>query len=340
MDMLDRYLQAVRWWLSGNEKEDIVAELREDLRSQIEEREGEVGRPLSDAEVGEILKRRGRPAVVAGRFLPQQYLIGPTVYPMFRAALKVAGIVFLVQCAVWPLLPIFFASMRGKPVAEMVVGAWSMLWHNALLAFGALTAVFAAIERFDSGTRAFERWNPRNLPRVRDGRRIPRASSIVELVITVLFVGWWVRLSRGLPASLTIPATVPWKPGPVWTDLRRVGYWPILLVSLVNAATAAVNLIRPYWTRLRLGIRAAGNVATAATVGIVLAWNRAGARVEIDRLKARPPLAGIALATTIADVTLYATFAGIGLGCAIAALVEIVRMIRLKPSPERTTVSG
>ena len=333
MDMLDRYLQAVRWWLPATDKDDIVAELREDLRSQIDERESQVGRPLTDAEVGDILKRRGRPAVVAGRFLPQQYLIGPTVYPMFRAALKVAAIVFLIQSAVWPLLPMFFASMRGKPVAEMAVGAWAMLWHNALLAFGALTVVFAAIERFDSGTRAFERWNPRNLPRVRDGRRIPRASSIAELVITVLFIGWWVQYSRGLPASLTIPASVHWKPGPIWTDFRRIGYWPVLVVSIVNAATAAVNLVRPYWTRLRLGIRAAGNVAMATTLGIVLEWNRAGAKVGIARLKARPPLTGIALATTIGDVTLYITFACVGLGCAIAALVEIVRMIRLKPAP-------
>ena len=333
MEMLDRYLQAVRWWLPGNAKDDIVAELRSDLRSQIEEREGEVGRPLSDAEVGEILKRRGRPVIVAGRYLPQQYLIGPTVYPMYRAALKVAGMIFLIQIAVWLILPIFLASLREKPVAEMVVGAWATLWHNALLAFGALTVVFAAIERFDSGTRAFEQWNPRNLPRLRDTRRIPRASSILELVITVLFIGWWVQYSRGLPASLRIPASVPWKPGPIWTDFRRIGYWPVLLVSLVNAATAAVNLVRPYWTRLRLGIRAAGNTAVAATLAIVLEWNRAGAKVEIARLKARPPLTGIALATTIADVTLYATFAGIGLGCAIAALVEIVRMIRLKPAP-------
>jgi len=334
MEMLDRYLQAVKWWLPGTGKDDIVAELREDLRSQVEERESEVGRPLTDAELGAILKSRGRPVAVAGRFLPQQYLIGPTVYPMYRAGLKVAGLVFLLQSAVWLILPIFVPSMRGRTIESTLLGAWAMLWHNALLALGALTLVFAAIERLDGGTRALEQWNPRSLPRVRDGRRIARAGSIVELVITVLFVGWWVRYSRGLPASWTIPASLHWTPGPIWRDFRRIAYWPVLAISIVNAATAAVNLVRPYWTRLRLGFRACGNIALAVTLAAVLAPYRATIAVETQLLKSpHPSLVGAALATTITDVTLFLMLAGTGVGCSIAAIVEIVRMIRLKPAP-------
>ncbi len=52
MELIDRYLQAVKFWLPKNQKQDIVAELSEDLRSQVEDREAELGRPLNEAEVG------------------------------------------------------------------------------------------------------------------------------------------------------------------------------------------------------------------------------------------------------------------------------------------------
>ena len=39
MELLDRYLQAVRFWLPKAQRDDIAAELSEDIRSQIEERE-------------------------------------------------------------------------------------------------------------------------------------------------------------------------------------------------------------------------------------------------------------------------------------------------------------
>ena len=38
MEALDRYLEAVRAWLPREQRADIVAELGEDLRSEIEER--------------------------------------------------------------------------------------------------------------------------------------------------------------------------------------------------------------------------------------------------------------------------------------------------------------
>ena len=52
MDLLDRYLQAVRFWLPKSQKQDdLISELGEDLRSQIEAKGEELGRPLDKNEV-------------------------------------------------------------------------------------------------------------------------------------------------------------------------------------------------------------------------------------------------------------------------------------------------
>ena len=48
MDLVNRYLQAVKFWLPNKQKQDIIAELSEDIRSQIEDRETELGRKLKD----------------------------------------------------------------------------------------------------------------------------------------------------------------------------------------------------------------------------------------------------------------------------------------------------
>src|SRR2546427_8606283 len=87
-ELVERYLQAVRFWLPKAQQEDILAELSEDLRSQIEEKETELGRPLDEAEMAAILKRCGSPIVVASRFQSQQYLIGPALFPVYKFVLK------------------------------------------------------------------------------------------------------------------------------------------------------------------------------------------------------------------------------------------------------------
>ena len=89
MDLIERYLQAVRHWLPTTKRHDIIAELSEDIHSQIDEREASLGRPLTETEVEAMLLERGRPMLVASRYLPQEYLIGPELFPIYRFVLKI-----------------------------------------------------------------------------------------------------------------------------------------------------------------------------------------------------------------------------------------------------------
>src|SRR5437879_9639459 len=97
MELLDRYLQAVKFWLPKEQKQDILAELSEDIRSQIEEKEIELGRKLNTAEVAVILKQLGRPVIVAKRYAPQQYLIEQLLFTVHRLDLRLVAVVSLVE---------------------------------------------------------------------------------------------------------------------------------------------------------------------------------------------------------------------------------------------------
>src|SRR5512141_973240 len=72
MNLVDQYLESVARFLTGLPQDDILAELRENIRSHVEDRESEIGRPLTDAELRAILDRLGNPAVVASRYRPEE----------------------------------------------------------------------------------------------------------------------------------------------------------------------------------------------------------------------------------------------------------------------------
>ena len=76
MELLDRYLFAVSKHLPQARREDLIAELKDNLLSQIEDEEASLGRPLTTDEIAEVLRKHGRPLLVALQYLPQQHLIG------------------------------------------------------------------------------------------------------------------------------------------------------------------------------------------------------------------------------------------------------------------------
>ena len=56
MELVDRYLQAVKFWLPREQQDDIARELSEDILSQIEEQERGLGRLMTPAEIEALLK--------------------------------------------------------------------------------------------------------------------------------------------------------------------------------------------------------------------------------------------------------------------------------------------
>src|SRR5262249_56958866 len=139
-ELLDRYVHAVGFWLPRKQKADIIAELSEDLRSQIEEKEAELGRNLALPEVECILKMRGRPILVANHYLPQQYLIGPLLFPIYRFVLTIVGLCYLVPWIVVGIVLLSYSSAyRQVGSVKGLVTTWTSFWGPAFFAVGLLT---------------------------------------------------------------------------------------------------------------------------------------------------------------------------------------------------------
>src|SRR5918995_1856727 len=183
MDMLDRYLQAVKFFLPGEQQDDIVRELSENLIARMEDREAELGRPLDEAEKAAILREHGHPMLVAGRYRRPQHLIGPTLFPLYVFALKMGlGVALLVTA----VLALVSAALHGDP-ARRALEAMLAFPGRGLMVFAWTTVGFAALDFAQARLRLVHDWDPRKLPKVvSDEQRIPRLKTLCDLTFVLL----------------------------------------------------------------------------------------------------------------------------------------------------------
>jgi hypothetical protein len=273
MELLDRYLNSIRSCLPEAQRDDIVNELSENLHAQIEDKEAELGCPLSEAEVEAVLKQHGHPLVVASRFRQDQrsvafgkQWIGPVLFPFYVRVLQFN--LGLTSIIIVVILAALFAS--GQSVT--VFGSLPTFLYQFLIQFGIITAIFAAADRH--WTKFPDRWDPRNLKHpwhpafaMQAGSKVADRSSrgepsrvswcdsmaqFVALGVSIV----WLRVAQDAPFLIFGPAAAFIKPAPIWHQF----YWPVVLLALAGMAQAGINLIRPDWIGLRTAYRIFANV--------------------------------------------------------------------------------
>ena len=257
--LLDLYLEAVRRLLPRTMRDDVIAELRDALLSQIEEEQAERGRPLTGDEVGAMLKRYGAPPAVAARYGAREHLIGPRVYPHYILVVKlVMGVVGLVTMLM--AAPAAFSEEPLRVIARA-------LGVGALIAFGNLTLVtliFARIEGMNGRVDAREEWNPATLDRLpRRRERIARSEAVTGLCVSAFWIVWWIDV---LPINRWLLWNrLPLEPGPIWDQLTPL----VVGLMATNLAINAVAILRPRLVKFYEGsglLIDCGIVAAAAVV--------------------------------------------------------------------------
>ena len=269
MDLIERYLHAVKSHLPLKQQDDVVAELGDDLRSRIDEREAELGRPLDESEVVAVLNSLGHPAHLAGRYGSWQQLIGPALFPMYVHILKFAiGLALLVNVV---LAAVLLAT--GHPPGQALKGIISFPFVTAMTVFGWVTIVFAIIEakvgpaalaEVHSGHKAlFDKWDPRTLPPVpRHRHTVPLWQLVVELVVAVMVLAWWLAVPSN-PFLLFGPGAAFLAPGPG----LLAAFIPVTIACAVFVVLQIVELWQPHW---RAVLHVISNAVQLAAIGAVL----------------------------------------------------------------------
>ena len=262
MDLLERYLQAVRFFLPRHNLDDIVRELSENLISQMEDRGEELGRPLNEDECADIRRRHGHPMVVAGRYRTHQQLIGSLFLPIYLFALKVGlGVAFIVTIVI-----AMVAALLHGDVGRRFLEAMFQYPGRALMVFAWTTLGFAALDLAQSRLKLTHKWDPRALPKlVRHEERISRANSLCELLAAVAMTIWLLFVPQS-PFLILGPAAAILELAPIWSLV----YLPILAVTVGTAALGFVNFTRPFWTPARSLARLAIHTTTLIVCVVIM----------------------------------------------------------------------
>ena len=258
-DLQERYLHAVRWALPAAKADDIVAELRDVLASRQEDREEELGRPLTAQESSALLKDFGHPLVVAARYRPRQWLIGPDVFPFY---FFVARIVVLIAVGLQVAVAAARIIFGDGPAWPILAQSWGGLWASLFISLGIVTLVFAVLERVGFPTEHLQKWGPEQLPPITDGRKSMWESAF-EVAAGAIFLLWWAGV---------VPFPIPWggpgfrlEPAPVFATL----YWPILVLLAVRLVQNLIEWLRPGWTWIRDLLAVATTVAGLTLLAII-----------------------------------------------------------------------
>ena len=161
MDLIERYLKAVGAQLPAAGREDILAELRDLLMSRVEEREAELGRPLTEAEVEAVLREVGHPLTVAARYgAGPQHVVGPELYPWWLFGVKTALTVLVLITAVGAVARILFG---GAEVGQAIGQAFAGLFSSGLTVVGLATLAGFIIERQKVKPAFLTEWRAKDL---------------------------------------------------------------------------------------------------------------------------------------------------------------------------------
>lgn len=304
MEMIERYLQAVQFALPQAQRDDIIKELRDSILSQVEEKEAERGRPLSEDEQAELLKKLGSPLQLASRYRKQQYLIGATMFPIYWKVLKTSlGLAFLVLAGAS-----ITTAAAGKTFTESIA-VLARYPSVALMTFAWITLVFSILEFFGGRLQVSRCWDPRKLPPlVKSDPRKSQFELITQLVVQTGFGVWWLA---GLHYQYLIfgPGTAFLKFGPVWQAI-----YPLFVVLVI--VDLGLTASRVAWPRRTQGGKVARLVMSA--LGLIVLYFLINAPDLFVASNQTAPLQSLARNINY----------GVRLGLVVAAIVNVIYVVR------------
>lgn len=314
MDLVERYVNAIRTFLPKAQQDDIVKELAGNIRAEMDDREDELGRPLTEGEQEAILRQHGHPMLVAGRYQPNQgsvvfgrQLIGTALFPFY---LRVLGIAMGISFAIY-LIVLSALIVSGNPVT--FGGTLNAIVLQVFFQFGAVTLIFAGVEQYLPSMH----WDARSLPTPSPARKrneVSRLGSIAQIVVLLVLLVW-LRVLLETPSLLFGPAADTYRLGPVWQQALL----PTLILYAVYLGQAVANLFRPDWTSLPRIVRV---VTDLGGLGILIYLLQAGQWVVL----VNPNSDANALSTI--NNWVYYSMLGVAVGFVVVTAMDAWKLIR------------
>ncbi len=193
MELIDRYVNAVGKHLPRKTRADIETEIRSTLEDMLADRSEKSGQPVDEAMVKDLLKEYGAPDKVAATYLPESYLIGPRLFPLFWLVVRIVFVVLTVLAMVGLGFGFASGSVSIQSIAGMLGRAVAQYYSMLITALGSIVLVFAILERVlpESEIKSMnpsegEKWDPDQLMQEPTGDEVKMWEPIVVILFMVL----------------------------------------------------------------------------------------------------------------------------------------------------------
>lgn len=242
MELIDVYLDKVSIYLQTNDssKADIRNELESDIYAQIEEKEAAFQRSLNEDEVLGILQKLGPPLEVASQYMPQQYLIGPSLFPYFRMTLKKSLLViFILHIAIYLMTALTTNDTSINSTTNLNI------FYGLITTALVVTLIFAILERSGESFNIFDQWNAKTLLLSTRGVNTTNGDLITDIItgsITVLWLNDLIVFNNQFTISGHLYAI---SLSPDWAQI----IFPLSLLLIFSVALSSYVLLANQWQK-------------------------------------------------------------------------------------------
>jgi hypothetical protein len=242
MSLIDNYLAQVSQLLPEKGRDDILAELRQSLEEEVHSR-SESGDSTRDAAIT-ALSKLGHPIQVAAAYQPNQYLIGPGIFPAYRY--------LLLRVIVGLMALHLLLALVVLPSLDVTLSFGQVFSHQlSLLGWGAffVTLGFAVVEYSGEKLHFFEHFNAASLQQA-STRPLEFGELAWNLIAEGLLLLWW----NGV---LVFVETATLDVAPIW----KLIHWPVNVVVGAMFLLHLWLILRGCWTQRSLYLEILLNLA-------------------------------------------------------------------------------
>jgi len=188
--LVDRYLAAVSELLPGRQRAETVTEIRSLIHDALDDRSKAEGRQVDGEMEAEVLKQFGPPEKIVAPYLPEKYLIGPRLFPIFIMVLRIALPIIAVLALVGYWVGIHQASpYTGTELTANILKSLGNTVTSLFQAFGNIVIIFAILQwtlpEFKSTARE-KAWDPHSLKAISQPDKIKPGELITEIFFTLV----------------------------------------------------------------------------------------------------------------------------------------------------------
>ena len=320
-ELFERYLQAVRTYLPRRGRGDIVAELRANLEAQREEREAELGRPLTEGEMVDWLKELGPPLEMASRYHAPRYLIGPAIFPLYWWVLRLAAFCASLVYAISIIVRVIFESHGPDWVAGQIFQYPAILITVAAWVTAAFAILQFVSERYPEKcpdlVASKATWSPASLPPLEKelppGSKPRSFTAAVAELVAHFFVLVWILLIPTYPFLLMGPGAAILQHSPVRpAQVLWLWYWTIVGLNILQLVWQGISFLAGTW-RIRTGAQRLVLKGMELLPLLILLTAPGHVYFEANAAEAARMPAGIDLAT----VNRWLLFAVVAISCLV-----------------------